>query len=207
MKDNWAKCLAAILQHEGGYVNHPSDPGGETNKGITKAVYDAYRKSNGQALRSVKAITTDEISDIYRKNYWDKVSGDDLPSGVDLAVFDFAVNSGVSRSAKFAQAIVGLKQDGLIGPATVKAIRTMDPTKLINQFCDNRLAFLTKLDTFPVFGRGWTKRVEAVRLEAKSMVNGNKPLENYEAEIAPSPKPNFLSTLINFIISIFTRKR
>src|SRR5690606_10887140 len=95
--------------------------------------------------------------------------GDDLPSGVDYAVFDFSVNSGVSRAAKYLQALVGVAQDGVIGPKTLAAVAAYDPTKLVDRLCDRRMTFLRNLKTWNTFGRGWTSRVEGVRELAKRM--------------------------------------
>lgn len=169
MKNNFGKCLSLVLVHEGGYVNDPHDPGGATNKGVTQAVYDGWRKSHGQAVQSVRHISVDEIAGIYRMLYWDRVRGDDLPSGLDYAVFDFAVNSGVNRAAKYLQALAGAAQDGLIGKGTLGAVAAKDTRGLIGALCDRRVSFLRNLSTFWRFGKGWTRRVAEVRAVALSM--------------------------------------
>lgn len=169
MKNNFEKALALVLEHEGGYVNHPKDPGGATMKGVTQAVYNAYRKLNGRGLLSVKYISDEELRAIYKFQYWDKVQGDFLPVGVDYAVFDFAVNSGVSRAAKYLQAVLGVAQDGQIGAKTLAAITS--PANTINALCDRRVGFLRNLKTFLTFGKGWTRRVQGVRAHALEMVN------------------------------------
>jgi lysozyme family protein len=169
MNANFEKALALVLEHEGGYVNHPKDPGGATMKGVTQAVYDAYRKLRGRGLLSVKHITDEELRAIYKFQYWDKVQGDFLPAGVDYAVFDFAVNSGVSRAAKYLQAVLGVAQDGQIGAKTIAAITS--PAYTINALCDRRVGFLRNLKTFLTFGKGWTRRVQGVRAHALEMVN------------------------------------
>ncbi len=154
--------LALVLAHEGGYVNHPKDPGGETNKGVIKAVYDSYRKVKGLPIQSVKLIQPLEIEEIYRRQYWRMVKGDDLPAGLDYAVFDFAVNSGISRAIKYLQKLVGVWADGAIGLQTLSAVYAAakaDEEMLIARYCANRLAFLKSLSTFPTFGKGWTRRV------------------------------------------------
>jgi lysozyme family protein len=155
---NFDKALALVLEHEGGWVHDPHDPGGETNRGVTQAVYNAYRKVRGRGLQSVKHISDAELKAIYKFQYWDKVQGDYLPAGVDYAVFDFAVNSGVSRASKYLQAVLGVAQDGVIGAKTLAAIH--NPIHTINALCDRRMAFLRRLPTFWRFGKGWTKRVE-----------------------------------------------
>ncbi len=169
MKANFEKALAYVLEHEGGYVNHPRDPGGATNKGVTQAVYDSYRKMRGRGQQSVKFITDEELRAIYKFQYWDKVQADHLPSGVDYAVFDFAVNSGVGRASKYLQAVVGVPQDGQIGARTIAAIDS--PVRVINALCDRRMGFLRNLKTFLTFGRGWTRRVQGVRAHALEMAS------------------------------------
>lgn len=162
---NYRQSLSLALAHEGGYVNHPSDPGGPTNQGITQRVYDAYRKSRGATLRSVKFIEPNEVSDIYRNQYWKLVRGDSLPAGLDYAVFDFGVNSGVSRAIKYLQIALGFTGgdvDGIIGMMTLNAANDearRDEEGLIVKYCANRMAFLKSLKTFPTFGKGWTRRV------------------------------------------------
>lgn len=167
MNSNFERALALVLEHEGGYVNHPKDPGGATNKGVTQAVYDAYRKMRGRGPMSVKFITDEELRAIYKFQYWDKVQGDFLPSGLDYAVFDFAVNSGVTRAAKYLQAVLSVTQDGQIGAKTLAAIHSS--TAVINALCDRRIGFLRNLKTFLAFGKGWTRRVANVRAEALEM--------------------------------------
>lgn len=157
--------LALMLAHEGGYVNHPKDPGGATNRGVTQRVYDGYRRLRGLSQRSVRHIEDGEVQDIYKRNYWALVRGDELPAGLDYAVFDFAVNSGVSRAIKFLQAGLGLtgeNVDGIIGDRTLG--RVFDAAKaneelLITKYCGERMRFLRSLGTFPTFGKGWTRRV------------------------------------------------
>ncbi len=178
MKANFQKCLSLVLVHEGGFVNHPADPGGATNKGVTLATYRAYVKKNG-TVEDLKNITQAQVATVYKKHYWDAVRGDDLPSGVDYAVFDFAVNSGPGRAAKYLQAVVGVSHDGVIGPATLAAVRGADPSLVINLLCDRRMAFLQALSTWKTFGKGWSRRVLEVRSEAIKMVS-----------VSPTPIPS-----------------
>ena len=167
MNSNFDECLKMVLIHEGGFVNHPKDPGGATNRGVTQKVYDAYRKTRARPMQSVKFITPDETKAIYKFQYWDRVQGDFLPRGLDYAVFDFAVNSGVSRASEYLQACVGVDQDGVIGALTLSAIG--NPANVINALCDRRMSFLRNLGTFLTFGRGWTRRVREVRKHALEM--------------------------------------
>jgi len=159
MKENYAFCLQQVLKYEGGYVNHPQDPGGPTNKGVTQDVYDGWRKAHNQPTQSVKNISMDEVQGIYRQLYWDKIRGDDLPDGVDMAVFDFAVNSGVSRASKYLQTIVGAPQDGIIGPQTIQATKDYVAMALTNK----RLSFMQSLSIWPTFGKGWGARINDVK--------------------------------------------
>lgn len=160
---NISKALEHVLAHEGGYVNHPKDPGGATNMGITQRVYDAYRDRQGQPRRSVRAITSDEVADIYKRQYWDAVRGDDLPSGLDYAVFDYAVNSGPRRAAQDLQRELGVTVDGIIGQITLAAIAKVDVFDLIERLCARRFRFLTGLKNWKHFGVGWGNRVADVQ--------------------------------------------
>jgi lysozyme family protein len=171
MKANYAECLRRVLVHEGGRVNHPKDPGGATNQGVTQRVYDAYRLNRGQAKRHVFVMTDAERDAIYREQYWDVIRGDDLPSGLDYAVFDFAVNSGCVRAAKALQSALKVKADGVIGNVTLQAARRINDRKdLVSRICLARLSWLQNLTSlWKVFGRGWRKRVVAVRETAMAM--------------------------------------
>lgn len=169
MKASFDSSLMAVLLHEGGYVNNPHDPGGATNRGVTQAVYDDWRLDRKLTPRSVKFIATAEVEQIYRERYWDKIRGDDLPAGVDYCTFDFAVNSGVMRSAKFLQRVSNVVADGKIGPMTIAAVKAVPAKLTIDMLCNERLAFLRSLGTFKHFGKGWVRRVEDVRAKAKAM--------------------------------------
>jgi lysozyme family protein len=163
----WPQALAAVLRHEGGWSDHPRDPGGATMKGITLATFRAARGAE-RTKAELRAISDADVEDIYRQRYWLAVRGDDLPAGVDHAVFDAAVNSGPGRAARWLQQALGVWPDGAIGPKTLLAAAGRDPVELVDRICDLRLGYLKALQTFDVFGMGWTKRVAAVRSEAKS---------------------------------------
>lgn len=173
MKSNFAACLPEILKHEGGWADHPKDPGGATMKGIT---IGTYRQWKGRAVTKaeLRAISDAEVAAIYKRNYWDKVRGDDLPAGLDLVAFDAAVNSGPSRGARWLQTALGVAADGKVGPKTVEAALAADTATAINRALDVRLSFLKGLRTWPTFGKGWGRRVADVRAKALSMV-GTKP--------------------------------
>ena len=162
MQSNFPAALKQVLIYEGGYVNHPKDPGGATNKGVTQATYNAWRKSRKQAVQSVKLITDTEVAAIYKRDYWDAVRADQLAPGVDLATFDLAVNSGVGRASRMLQAAAGVAQDGIIGPQTIAAANR-NPVQTVTRLCNARLTFLRGLNTWPVFGKGWSRRVASVR--------------------------------------------
>tara|TARA_R100001163_G_C5036274_1_gene175393 strand:+ start:179 stop:688 length:510 start_codon:yes stop_codon:yes gene_type:complete len=169
MKQNFDKCLTMLLKHEGGFVDHPKDPGGMTNLGVTKAVYDKWigRESSEAEMR---ALTQDDVAPIYKKNYWDRCKCDELPSGADWSVFDWAVNSGTGRASKAMQKIVGAKQDGAIGPKTLQMIANKEPKFLIEKMYDQRQSFYEKLNTFETFGRGWTRRNKETKETALEMI-------------------------------------
>ena len=169
MKENFDKCLKMLLSHEGGFVNHPEDPGGITNLGVTKKVYDEWtgRESTEQEMRD---LTPEDVAPIYKKNYWDRVKGDSLPSGQDWACFDWAVNSGSGRPAKAVQRAVGATADGAIGPATLGLIMEKDPKFIIEYVHDVRQDFYKSLKTFETFGRGWTRRNKETLHQALEML-------------------------------------
>jgi len=154
---NFSKCLSMLLHHEGGFVNHPDDPGGMTNLGVTKAVYEKYIKRNATEAE-MRALTKIDVSPIYRSNYWDRGHCDDLPSGVDWSVFDWGVNSGMGRAAKALQRVVGVTADGAIGPMTIKATHNMKPQDVIVKMHSSRQSFYESLTTFKTFRRGWSRR-------------------------------------------------
>lgn len=169
MTDNFAPSLAHVLASEGGWSDDPHDPGGATNEGITQHRYDLFRVSHGQQTRSVRLIDPNEVEAIYRI-YWNAVQGDKLPSGVDYATFDYAVNSGPHRAVCALQEAAGVADDGLIGTVTLAAVNSADPRRLINAICDERQAYLESLPTYRYFGDGWDNRVASVEQVARGMV-------------------------------------
>ena len=169
MKSNFAEALQKILVHEGGFSDHPLDPGGMTNLGVTRRVWEEWT-GHPVTVRQMIDLTPAKVAPMYRRKYWDKVHGDELPAGVDLVVFDAAVNSGPGRATKWLQACVGVEVDGDIGPKTLAAVNAFDTAHLIDDYGRRRLAFLLDLPTWETFGKGWTKRVAAVRLESLDLV-------------------------------------
>ncbi len=169
MKGNFGACLAHTLRYEGGWADHPKDPGGATMKGVTQAVFTAF-KGRPTTKDELRNISDADLTAIYRAGYWDKVRGDDLPIGLDLVAFDAAVNSGPKRAAQWLQQAAGVTQDGAIGPKTLSAISKGNPRLMITAALDARLQFVRGLSTFSVFGRGWTSRIAEVRAEAMDML-------------------------------------
>lgn len=161
------EALKVILKHEGGYVNHPRDPGGETNLGVTRRV---WQKWTGKVDVDMRALTPAKVGALYRKNYWDEVCGDQLPRGLALCVFDFAVNAGPARAAKLLQKVVGTVPDGDIGPATLKAVYAEGHADLIRRYQNARRDYYRSLGTFDTFGKGWLRRVDETETEALRLV-------------------------------------
>ncbi len=187
---NFEHSLRLVLVSEGGYVDNPADPGKATNMGITIATLSAHL-GHSATKAEVKALSRITAAAIYRKKYWDAIKGDDLPAGVDYAVFDFAVNSGIKRAGQFLQGCLGVDQDGEIGPATLAAVKAEKPSILIDTLCDRRLAWLKRLSTFKTFGKGWASRIIKVRLDAQLMASA-KEVGDVVAMVAPDmplPKP------------------
>ena len=162
---NFEEALEHVLKHEGGFVNHKLDKGGITNLGVTIAVWEEWigRESSEDEMRNLKP---EDVAPLYKKMYWDRVKGDELPSGVNYCVFDAAVNSGTGRAAKWLQEAVGAVPDGAIGAKTLAKVAAHDADSLVNAYCDVRLNFLKSLKTFDTFGKGWSRRVEGVRQTA-----------------------------------------
>lgn len=168
MKENWDACFAMVLKHEGGFVNHPKDPGGMTNLGVTKAAWEVWLARTATES-DMRALTPEKVKPFYKAMYWNKIKGDDLPSGVDYAAYDLAVNSGVGRAAKYLQQIAGVTVDGAIGPRSLEAIKKCDAKDVVDEICNMRMSFLKGLNTFDTFGKGWTIRVNDVKAKATEM--------------------------------------
>lgn len=190
---NLDRCLAVTLREEGGYFHHPKDPGGKTNMGVIQRVYDKYRVARGLEPQEVRNIDHDEVRDIYDKYYWSPLQCDEMPPGIDLAIFDFGVNSGISRSAKYAQRIVGVKIDGQIGPDTLHALNTTDPEWFINQLKDARLRFVNRIPYKKHFIKGWTRRIARVRsdaLEFDKAFSIDSPSDTTKGKVVIAAKPD-----------------
>lgn len=173
---NYAKSLARVLVYEGGKVDDPQDPGGRTNQGVTQRTYNAFRRSQGEDARDVYGMSSVERNAIYKRSYWDVVRGDQLPGGLDLVVFDAAVNSGVGQATKWLQAALGDsyegQHDGVMGDKTLQAISDFgDPADLVGEFCSRRLATLKRLRTWGRFGKGWSARIANVEKTGLSWID------------------------------------
>ncbi|MEJ1118915.1 glycoside hydrolase family 108 protein [Phyllobacterium sp. CCNWLW109] len=178
MNAKFPAALAAVLVHEGGYSNQPSDPGGATMWGVTQRVYVNYRKSQGKKPQPVKQINSAERDAIYRNLYWSPIKGDKLPAGIDYVVFDGAVNSGTSQPVKWVQRALGNAYngvvDGVMGDLTLKAIQAVnDHDAFIAKILDRRLAFLKALKTWRTFGKGWGNRVAQVKKIGQAWASGS----------------------------------
>lgn len=208
MRDNLDDALRLMFGHEGGYSNHPKDPGGPTKYGITKKTLEAHR-GRKVSIDEVKNLTIEEAEDVYRKSYWAQSGGDLLPDGLDYAAFDFGVNSGPSRAVRTLQELLGVDIDGIVGVKTADAANKYPGgiEELIRAYCDARMRFLRKLKNWGSFSRGWTIRVTGkdpkgqypakpgVVGDAITLARGIRPAtsattQTVEVPKAPPEKPN-----------------
>ena len=169
MQSNWDNSFKLMLKSEGGFVNHPSDPGGMTNLGVTKATWENWvgRESDEAEMRG---LTPEKVEPMYKKKFWDAVRSDELPVGLDYLMFDFAVNAGAGRAIKTLQTAVGVTPDGGFGPMTMAAVQAVDPNDLIERFSQAKEDFYRSLTTFATFGKGWLNRVADVKVKASAML-------------------------------------
>ena len=189
MRDTYDSTLRRILVWEGGYADHPRDPGGATMRGVTQRVYDGWRSRNGMAPRPVRQIEAGEVQAIYRALYADKIGYDQLPAGVDAVMLDAAVHSGPAQAAKWLQRALGVTVDGNIGPATVAAAIAARPRDVVRGVMTRRRAFLRALKTFDTFGKGWMRRVDDIEAFAMSLISGAaRPAD-------PLPQPTGRATM------------
>ena len=196
MKSTYTQAMNYVYADEGGYSNDAGDPGGPTNYGITIGDARHYWKADATA-QDVRSMPKNVAADIYQKHYADPLHYDDLPAGVDYAVLDYGINSGISRSAKVLQRIVGVNPDGLIGPITLEAVSKGSPVDLINKIYNERLSFLKALHTWPIFGKGWEARCVRGRKNALLMTKRISDLPT--SPVAPS---NWFIQLIKLILRI-----
>jgi lysozyme family protein len=197
-KSTYARVMPEVFAHEGGWSDHPSDPGGATNMGITIGVFSEWlgRPATKTELRNMPKSTAEAI---YKARYADPLRYDDLPAGVDYATLDGGINSGVSRGAKWLQRAVGAAQDGKVGPLTVNAANAApDKVATVKRICGYRLGFVQSLRTWSVFGRGWARRIAEVEalgvtlaLEARNEApRGRIEVEQIDAEASANRAGN-----------------
>lgn len=200
MKDNLSKSVALVLKSEGGYTNHPQDPGGATNYGVLQRVYDSWRRSHGQIPRSVKIIEMSEVIAIYKENYWDLIKGDKLPLGIDYCVFDACINSGPHQATLWLQRAINtlhdanrkLVVDGSLGATTLDYAQDVDPLKLVDSILSQRLGFMKIIRNknthellWKYFGKGWDARLFGDVVNGHRLENGVD--DNARAMILLSP--------------------
>jgi len=166
MASNFQECLDLVLKYEGGWVNNPADPGGETNLGVTKRVWEEYV---GHAVKTMKNLTKDDVAPMYELKYWRPCYCEVLPRGLDFVVFSMGVNAGPGRSVKLLQQSIGCVPDGVIGPRTRELISASNSANLIAKFSETRREYYRALKTFPIFGKGWISRTDREEQEALQM--------------------------------------
>ena len=167
MIGNFKECLDLVLKSESGWVNNPQDPGGETNLGVTKRVWEEYV---GHPVESLKKLTAKDVAPLYELKYWRPCYGEVLPRGLDFLCFSFGINAGCGRSVKLLQQSLGLIPDGIIGPRVMQKLRESNIADVIKGFSESRRNYYKSLKTFPIFGRGWISRTDKEEQEALQMV-------------------------------------
>jgi len=154
---NFDEAFKALIGHEGGYVDHPADPGGATNFGISKRSYPG---------EDIRGMTLERAKAIYLRDYWQMAGCDYVPDKLRFSLFDMAVNSGVKQSIMTLQRAVGADADGVLGPKTMMLLSNMPPAQFIARFNGYRLQFMSALPMWPAFGRGWANRIAQNLMQA-----------------------------------------
>jgi lysozyme family protein len=170
MIDNFEQSLVYVINSEGGYSNSPADPGGCTNLGVTQKTWENW-VGHPVTEADMRALGPEDVTALYKVRYWKAVRGDELPRGVDYAVFDIAVNSGPQRAIKILQRVAKTDVDGVIGPKTLAAVVECDPKELILSICRARMMYLINIPEYATFGKGWTRRVNDVQTRALAMAS------------------------------------
>ena len=168
MTGNFKECLAIVLKSEGGFVNHPDDPGGMTNLGVTKRVWEEYTGHPADE-KIMRGLTPEKVAPLYEQRYWRPTYCEVLPRGLDLLVYSMAVNGGPGRAVKLLQQSIGCIPDGVVGPRTMELIKSSNVAELIAKYSDTRRSYYRSLKTFPVFGKGWLNRVDHEEAQALNM--------------------------------------
>lgn len=169
MLNNFDTALQFVLREEGLFSDNPKDPGGATKYGCTKRTWEAW-VGHEVTVDVIRNLKVSDVAPLYKEKYWDACKCSELPNGVDLCVFDMAINSGPTRAIKTLQSCLNIGADGVIGPGTILVAKSKDTAKLIDSFCGARHSYLISLPTFDTFGRGWTRRVLECGDKALSMV-------------------------------------
>jgi lysozyme family protein len=181
-------CLAFVLEEEGGYSDMPGDPGGATNMGVTRATLSAWR-GKPVSKDEVISLEREEAAGIYKAHYWNAIGGDYLPAGLDLALFDDAVNSGPRQAVRDLQRALNVPADGIIGPITLAAIEAATLAELVGGLCAARKARLASLPQFSRFGRGWTRRIQRAERQALALAKSSSPTRRTTAAARPAAQP------------------
>jgi len=172
MQGNFKTCLDLVLKSEGGYVNNPADPGGMTNLGVTKRVWEEFT-GHGADEKEIRNLTPEKVAPLYEQKYWRPCYGEVLPRGLDFVVFSMAINAGPGRSIKLLQSAIGCVPDGSIGPTTRSLISASNTATLIAKFSEARREYYKSLKTFPIFGKGWLNRVDKEESEALNLAKNS----------------------------------
>lgn len=154
---NFETAFDLLITHEGGFSNHPDDPGGATMYGVTEQVARAEGYTG-----PMQDLTLDFAKSVYRKRYWDACQCEVMPDPVRYPLFDAAVNSGPAQAIKWLQSAAGVKADGKIGPVTRSAVINLNPYALTKNMVGIRLRFMTELKNWPSFSKGWARRIAAI---------------------------------------------
>jgi lysozyme family protein len=165
---DFKECLELVLKSEGGFVNHPSDPGGMTNLGVTKKVWEDF-VGHPVSEADMRALTPEKVAPLYEQKYWRPTYCEVLPRGLSLLIFSMGINAGPGRGVKLLQSSIGCVADGVIGPRTMELIKSADVTDLIQKYSNARRDYYKSLKTFEVFGKGWLARVDREEKEALNM--------------------------------------
>ena len=170
MIQTFEPALLLLLHHEGGFVNDKHDRGGMTNLGVTSRAWADWLHEPVDE-KEMRGLTLSQVRPFYRIKYWNACGANQLPAGVDYAVFDFSVNSGVGRAVRTLQDTLGVDIDGILGPETLAACEALSPATLITHYTTARLDYLERLDDWDIFGEGWQNRVNEVEGEALRFAN------------------------------------
>lgn len=163
------RCLELVLKSEGGYIDHPKDPGGRTNLGVTQAVWEEW-VGHPVTEKDMRELTPEKVAPMYEMKYWRTSYCERLPQGLNLLVFSMAVNAGSGRAVKLLQRCLGLVEDGVIGPRTMAKIQECSAVDLVEKYSKTRLEFYQSLKTYPIFGAGWKARTDREQKEALELI-------------------------------------